>query len=168
MKKGTKKTEDAQPPEETPGEPVMERRGFMKAGIGAMSVCYVGAVAYPVYRYLAAPEKRAAELAAISQIALPADKLPPPGSALMFKFGNRPALLIHLADGTKVCLDAVCTHLGCTVKFEADANPPRIHCACHGGVYDVKTGKNVSGPPPKPLKTYNLEIANGQIIVSRA
>jgi cytochrome b6-f complex iron-sulfur subunit len=167
VKKDSKKTEASQP-QEAPDEPVMGRRGFVKAGIGAMSVCYVGAIAYPVYRYLAAPEKRAAELAAVSQIAMPVDKLPPAGSALMFKFGSRPALLIHLADGTKVCLDAVCTHLGCTVKFEADANPPRIHCACHGGVYDAATGKNVSGPPPKPLKTYNLEIANGQIIISRA
>ncbi|MBI5091808.1 MAG: Rieske (2Fe-2S) protein [Candidatus Hydrogenedentes bacterium] len=149
-----------------PGGATMGRRGFVKAGIGAMSVCYVGAVAYPVYRYLAAPAKRAEETAKISQIALPMDKLPPAGTALTFMFGSRPALLIHLADGTKVCLDAVCTHLGCTVKFETDLQ--RIHCACHGGVYDARTGKNVSGPPPKPLKPYKVEFANGQINISRA
>ena len=161
----TDSNEKKAPGSESPGGPEIPRRGFVKAGIGAASVCYFGALAYPVYRYLATPAARAATLAAVSQIALPAEKLPPPGAALGFMFGSRPALLIHLADGTKVCLDAVCTHLGCTVKFEPELQ--RIHCACHGGVYDPRTGKNISGPPPKPLKTYNVEIANGQIIVSR-
>jgi cytochrome b6-f complex iron-sulfur subunit len=41
-----------------------------------------------------------------------------------------------------------------------------IWCACHGGVYDAKTGKNIAGPPPKPLKPLNVDVVDGQLIVS--
>jgi cytochrome b6-f complex iron-sulfur subunit len=84
----------------------------------------------------------------------------------MFRFGSFPAMLIHHADGSWSCLSAVCTHLGCTVSYEPD--PERIHCACHGGVYDARTGANVSGPPPKPLAAYKLEVRDGTVAVSRA
>jgi cytochrome b6-f complex iron-sulfur subunit len=42
-----------------------------------------------------------------------------------------------------------------------------IHCACHGGKYDAQTGKNVSGPPPKPLKKYVVKVEGADIVVSR-
>jgi cytochrome b6-f complex iron-sulfur subunit len=83
----------------------------------------------------------------------------------MFKFGSSPAMLIHGADDSWVAFSAVCTHLGCTVQFEPQMN--RIHCACHGGVYDTHTGKNVSGPPPKPLTAYKVNVGVDGIVVSR-
>jgi cytochrome b6-f complex iron-sulfur subunit len=89
----------------------------------------------------------------------------PPGSALMFKFGTRPAMLIHHKDNTWTALAAVCTHLGCTVGYEADKD--RIYCGCHGGIYDPKTGQNVGGPPPRPLKKFNVTTTNDGILVSR-
>jgi cytochrome b6-f complex iron-sulfur subunit len=142
------------------------RRAFVKLGMGAVSAVYAGMIGYPVYQYLATPAQRAAQVAAVSQTALDgADKLPQ-GSAMIFKFGTKPALLIHHKDGSWVALDAVCTHLGCTVNYEA--NNDRIFCACHGGVYDAKTGANVSGPPPKPLAAYKVEPQEGRVLVSRA
>ena len=142
------------------------RRAFVKAGFGFVGACYAGAIGYPIYRYLATPAVRAAEMGSITELSFPETDMPPMGSALRFMFGTRPALLIHHADGSVVCFDAVCTHLGCTVEFQPDQN--RIHCACHGGTYDMHSGKNVSGPPPKPLRQFNVEVADGQIIVSRA
>src|ERR1039458_5417045 len=85
---------------------------------------------------------------------------------LMFKFGAAPAMLIHHADGRWVALTAVCTHLGCTVQYEPQAD--RIHCACHGGVYNAYTGANVSGPPPKPLKLFKVAVNEAGVDVSRA
>jgi cytochrome b6-f complex iron-sulfur subunit len=84
---------------------------------------------------------------------------------MMFKFGPKPALLIHHADGTWVAMSAVCTHLGCTVQYEGPQN--RIFCACHGGVYDARTGANVSGPPPKPLSQFRVEVSDGRVVISR-
>lgn len=142
------------------------RRVFVKTGLSVMGACYAGVIGYPIYRYLATPAVRAAEMGSITEVSFPETDMPPEGSALRFMFGNRPALLIHHSDGSMVCFDAVCTHLGCTVEFQPKEK--RIHCACHGGTYDMFTGKNIAGPPPKPLKKYNVEVADGQIIVSRA
>ena len=149
-------------------EPVGEsttRRSFLIAA-GAAGLCYVTAMGYPVYRYLASPAEMASSQAAVTEVTLKdAEKLPA-GSVLMFKFGPAPAMLIHHADNTWVALTAVCTHLGCTVRYEPQLN--RIHCACHGGVYDPRTGANVSGPPPKPLKQFKVAVSETGVEVSRA
>lgn len=144
----------------------MSRRSFAKLGMGAVGLCYVGALAYPVYRYLATPARRAGEMAKVTEVSFAEAELPAAGAVLMFRFGVRPAMLIHHLDGSFACFDAVCTHLGCTVQYQPEQG--RIFCACHGGVYDPKTGGNVAGPPPKPLKPYSVEIGNGKVTITRA
>jgi cytochrome b6-f complex iron-sulfur subunit len=144
----------------------LPRRAFVRLGVGVIGAGYAAAIGYPVYAYLSTPAQRAAEASAVTQTTLDgADKLPA-GSAMMFKFGVKPALLIHHKDGSWVALSAVCTHLGCTVQFEPDKD--RIFCACHGSVYDAKTGANISGPPPKPLTAYKVEAQDGRIVVTQA
>ena len=130
------------------------RRRLVGAGFGVCAAGYAAAIGYPISRYLAAPVRRAASRSAVTEVALPeADQLEP-GRALMFMFGTRPAVLIHHQDDSWVCFDAVCTHLHCTVKFQPDKE--RIYCACHGGVYDPKTGDAVAGPPPQGLTRFNI------------
>ncbi len=141
------------------------RRGFLAAA-SAAGLCYLGALGYPVYRYLASPAEMAANEAAVTEVTLKDAQKIPEGSALMFKFGSRPAMLIHHLNGTWVALTAVCTHLGCTAQYEPELN--RIHCACHGGVYDAQTGANVSGPPPKPLNKFKVLVSDAGVQVSRA
>jgi len=140
------------------------RRAFLAAA-GAAGICYTAALGYPIYRYLASPAEMAANTSAITEVTLKDAQKLSPGSALMFKFGSSPAMLIHHQDGSWVALSAVCTHLGCTVQFEPQMN--RIHCACHGGVYDPQTGANVSGPPPKPLKPFKVAVGEAGVQVSR-
>ncbi len=68
-------------------------------------------------------------------------------------------------------ISAVCTHLGCTVRAEAqpDAASPRFVCPCHGSRYEGD-GANVSGPAPSPLAWYRLSLApdDGQVVVDLA
>ena len=156
--------EPTQAPPESAGDRA-SRRGFLVAA-GAAGLCYVGALGYPVYRYLASPIEMASSASAITEVTLKDAQKLVPGSVLMFKFGTAPAMLIHHLDGTWVALTAVCTHLGCTVQYEPQMN--RIHCACHGGVYDPRTGANVSGPPPKPLKLFKVAVNDTGVLVSRA
>ncbi len=142
------------------------RRTFIALGVGALGACYAGLIGYPVYQYLATPARKAAATGTVTQAVLDgADQLPA-GSALMFKFGTAPAMLIHHTDGSWVAFGAVCTHLACTVNYEPEQS--RIYCACHGGVYDPKTGANVAGPPPKPLTRYYVEVQDGRVLVSKA
>jgi cytochrome b6-f complex iron-sulfur subunit len=140
------------------------RRAFLLAAAAA-GLCYAGAMAYPIYRYLASPAEMAANESAVAEVTLKNAQTLPAASALMFKFGSSPAMLIHGEDGAWVAFSAVCTHLGCTVQFEPQMN--RIHCACHGGVYDAHTGKNVSGPPPRPLTAYKVSVGADNVVVSR-
>ncbi len=141
------------------------RRAFFGAA-GVAGAAYLAALGYPVYRYLASPVETSAAAASVSAVTLKDAQKLPPGSVMMFRFGAQPAMLIHHADGQWVALGAVCTHLGCTVQFQADRN--RIYCACHGGTYDPRTGANTGGPPPRPLKKYSLQVAEDGVTVSRA
>jgi cytochrome b6-f complex iron-sulfur subunit len=141
------------------------RRAFLTAA-GAAGLCYTAALAYPIYRYLASPEEMALSATAVTEVTLKDAQKLPAGSVLMFKFGTRPAMLIHHTDGRWISMTAVCTHLGCTVQYEPQAD--RVHCACHGGVYNPYTGANVSGPPPKPLTLYKVAVNDAGVTVSRA
>ena len=150
---------------EEPGDSTT-RRVFMAAA-GVAGACYLAALGYPVYRYLASPAEKASEEAAVTSVSLGAEyKGLLKGTSKMFKFGHSPAVLIHHLDDTWVAMTAVCTHLGCTVQYEPQAD--RIHCACHGGVYNPYTGANVSGPPPKPLKLFKVAVNENGVEVSRA
>jgi cytochrome b6-f complex iron-sulfur subunit len=141
------------------------RRAFLAAA-GVAGLAYVAAMAYPIYRYLASPSEMALSAAAVTEVTLKDAHKLPAGSVLMFKFGPSPAMLIHHQDGRWISMTAVCTHLGCTVQYEPEAD--RIHCACHGGVYNAYTGANVSGPPPKPLKLFKVAVNETGVLVSRA
>ena len=149
---------------EEPGEK-NTRRSFLAAA-GAAGLAYTAALAYPIYRYLASPAEMAMEAAAVTEVTLKEAQKLPAGSVLMFKFGPSPAMLIHHLDDKWVAMTAVCTHLGCTVQYEPQAD--RIHCACHGGVYNAYTGANVSGPPPKPLKLFKVAVNEIGVEVSRS
>jgi Rieske Fe-S protein len=87
----------------------------------------------------------------------------PVGSSRMFDYPGEhdPCLLIRLDDGSLVAFDQACTHLSCAVV-------PRIadgviHCPCHEGYFDLRTGRNIAGPPPRPLPRIALEIHGDDI-----
>ena len=149
---------------EQPGD-IATRRAFLAAA-GVAGLAYTAALAYPVYRYLASPAEMAMEATAVTEVTLKDAQKLPEGSVLMFKFGHSPAMLIHHPGNKWVAMTAVCTHLGCTVQYEP--LPDRIHCACHGGVYNAYTGANVSGPPPKPLKLFKVAVNDAGVEVSRS
>jgi cytochrome b6-f complex iron-sulfur subunit len=84
------------------------------------------------------------------------------GTARVVLVDDRPALVIRLPDGGFRAFSAVCTHLGCIVKYSQERN--RIECPCHRGVYAID-GSNVSGPPPRPLEPLKVEVELGAIYV---
>ena len=115
----------------------------------------------PVLKFVIPPA--IAEAIELSVVAGKVGELPP-NSGKVFKFGRRPALLINTPSGELRAFDGICTHLNCTVQYREDFG--QIWCACHNGRYDT-TGKNLSGPPPRPLPTLNVSVRDGEIVVSR-
>ncbi len=87
-----------------------------------------------------------------------------PNTYKIFKFGTSPGILIFTSDGELRVFSAVCTHLGCTVIYESDTGT--ILCPCHNGRFDL-SGNVVSGPPPTPLESYNVEISGEDIVISK-
>jgi Rieske Fe-S protein len=85
-------------------------------------------------------------------------------SGRIFRFGSQPGILIRTPAGELRAFSAVCTHLNCTVQYRDEKQ--EIWCACHNGVYDLN-GKNVSGPPPRPLEEYKVNVKGDQLVVSR-
>jgi len=57
-------------------------------------------------------------------------------------------------------LSAVCPHLGCTVGTQGEG----YHCPCHGSKFDA-TGKNGSGPAPRPLAWHPLTLSGSGALV---
>jgi cytochrome b6-f complex iron-sulfur subunit len=139
----------------------MNRRSFLDWLIRVSGVVLGGFVLYPVARYLVPP--KIPEAATRRVIAAKKDELKP-GSFKTFPFGGQPAILIRRRDGVYRAFTAVCTHLGCTVQYRD--KDQLIWCACHDGIYDLN-GRNVSGPPPRPLEMYDVHEIGDQIVVER-
>jgi cytochrome b6-f complex iron-sulfur subunit len=137
------------------------RRGFVEVLLGGGLTASVVSFVYPVLRYLVPPA--VANLGGDEIVACKVGDLKP-NSSKIFRFGSRPGLLLLTAAGEYRALSAVCTHLGCTVQYKNDTH--QIWCACHNGLYDLN-GRNISGPPPRPLEEFEVHIRGAEIVVSR-
>jgi Rieske Fe-S protein len=139
----------------------MDRRSFAGVMLGGGTIAFLAAALYPVVRFLIPP--RTAEAPLDNVVAARLDDLRP-NSAVIFKFGNKPGLLVRRSDGEFRAFSALCTHLDCTVQYKPDDE--HIWCACHNGHYDLN-GNVISGPPPRPLESYEVFIRDGDVVVAR-
>lgn len=138
------------------------RRTFLNWILGAGAGGVAAAVLYPVVRYLIPPR---VEESVTSQVTLPfgpADL--EPNSGRIFRFGSRPGLIIKTEAGELRAFDAICTHLDCIVQYRPDLK--HIWCACHNGHYD-RSGRNIKGPPPRPLQPFAVRVQDDRIVVSK-
>ncbi|NIT59177.1 MAG: Rieske 2Fe-2S domain-containing protein [Aliifodinibius sp.] len=85
----------------------------------------------------------------------------PIGEAKKTMIGKEPVYVVRLENGYRV-YSGVCTHLGCIVRWEPGKN--RFYCPCHKGIFD-KTGQVKSGPPPRPLDEYRVEVEDKLIFM---
>lgn len=132
--------------------------GFLVgSGVMASFVSFV----YPILSFVLPPasgEQDADVVAAkVNELAANAAKI--------FRMGNRPGILVRMADGDYRAFSGVCTHLNCTVQYRQREHD--VWCACHNGVYNLKGGV-VSGPPPKPLEEFKVHTRGQDVVVTRA
>ena len=140
----------------------MKRRDFVDIFLGGSLLATIAAFLYPVVRYVL-PSRSAGGGVQNSVIAAKAGELPP-NTAKVFKFGSAPGVLVNTAEGKLVALSGTCTHLTCTVRFDAETET--LFCPCHNGRFDL-AGNVLSGPPPRPLEAFEVEVSGGDITVSR-
>ena len=137
------------------------RRRFLNYLLGGGIFLWLGSVLYPVTKYLIPPRAASTDVSSVEAAGL--DELAP-NSYKMFRFGSKPGILIRLRDGSFKALSARCTHLDCTVQYKEDTG--QIWCACHNGFYDLE-GRNVSGPPPRPLERFEVVVKGDKVFVRR-
>jgi len=138
------------------------RRRFVDWLLGTSVGGLLLAVFYPTGRYLVPPPAAESASASVTLAIRPEDIAP--NSAQIFKFGSRPGILVRTPSGELRAFAAACTHLGCIVQYRDDIG--HIWCACHNGHFDLH-GRNIQGPPPAPLETYEVNVRGDQIVVSR-
>ena len=141
--------------------PSPNRREFLSGLLAALGLASLGAILYPVLSFLRPPPGGEANASSVTAAAI--DEVPVDAGKI-FRFGSKPGLLVHTATGEFRAFTATCTHLDCIVQYRSDLG--QIWCACHNGRYDLE-GRNVAGPPPRPLERLRVVIQGKQVIVSR-
>lgn len=87
----------------------------------------------------------------------------PIGGAKTFTYpaGSTPRLLVRTAEASFVAYDQACTHLMCPVVPAVAQG--KLHCPCHNGWFDLKTGAVLAGPPQRALPKVFVEVRGDEV-----
>ena len=137
------------------------KRDFLRYILGGSFFAWVASVVYPVMAYMKPPKQGEVEVSSVKVGALNEIEN---DSGMIVKFGTKPVIVVRTADGLFHAFAATCTHLDCTVQYRKDLGV--IWCACHNGKYDFN-GRNIAGPPPRPLDEYRVIVQGNEVLVSK-
>lgn len=88
-------------------------------------------------------------------------RVPMGGTVTMDLSGHK--IIVLRTDEGVVAFSRRCTDLGCLVSWNRERE--QFLCPCHQGVFD-KTGRNIAGPPPRPLDRFEVVKRGEQLYVS--
>lgn len=157
------------PGREPSGTTATGRRRFINWLLAASGTSLFASVLYPIARFISPPDIPEASTNQVEAGATNDPELLEKGYKII-RFGVEPVIVVRAGENAYRALSATCTHLDCIVEFQKDKG--RIWCNCHNGEYDL-SGRNVAGPPPKPLLPYKVDVVTrsagqpGTIVVSR-
>ncbi len=136
------------------------RRQFLNSLFGGWLGVLLASLLYPVIKFVFPPYREP------DKVILPFSEFKDvePGSVKNFAWGTKPALLKKNGDGSYLAFVAVCTHLDCTVTYLPEQR--KFFCACHDGWYDEQ-GRNIKGPPPRPLRQLVVAVEGENLIIKR-
>ena len=147
-------------PTQNPGSSPPTRRRFLtwlsRAFLALWGLGAAGAVA----AYLRAPERRDRIAERMVRVGLLEDLRI--GEGRLVRHGETPFYVVRLDASRVVALSAVCTHVRCILGF--DRERMGLKCPCHDGRFDL-SGNVVSGPPPRPLTSYQVSVRAGEVFV---
>jgi cytochrome b6-f complex iron-sulfur subunit len=149
--------------------PSMGRRQFMNfLTFGTVSGVAAGAL-FPVIRYFIPPASGSGGGGVTAKDALGNDvvvseylKTHVVGDrSLAQGLKGDPTYLVVTESGLESYgINAICTHLGCVVPWNAAEN--KFMCPCHGSQYDA-TGKKVRGPAPLSLPLVHAAVVDDKV-----
>jgi Rieske Fe-S protein len=82
----------------------------------------------------------------------------PVGGSFVFEYPDEHDICIVVRSGHAqyFAYNQKCTHLSCAVV--PDFANGKLHCPCHNGFFDLRTGSPTAGPPRRALERILLEI----------
>ena len=149
---------------------VPERRRFLNWFLGTAAGAFLASVLYPVARFISPPVIPESTTAEVEAGPANDPDLVEKGFKIV-RFGADPVIVVRVSETDYRAFSATCTHLDCIVEYHKGQQ--RIWCNCHNGQYDL-TGRNVAGPPPRPLTAYRVHLVakgSGQaetVVVAKA
>jgi cytochrome b6-f complex iron-sulfur subunit len=138
------------------------RRIFVRETLRSWLGLVVAPAAYSAYRFLAGSKN--SELMVPTDIGS-ADELGRRMSKTV-TFGKTKVIVTQDGAGEFRAVSGICTHLGCSVRFEPNGQEGFLACNCHDSRFSVR-GERLSGPATQPLEEYRVETRGGRLIVSR-
>ena len=149
------------------------RRDFIKATVATVGSLIGALIGIPSVVYLLSPSLQAKE--ATDSIDLGPLENYPVGIPTRFDFTltkvngwertatNYGLYVVRKSESEVRVFSDICTHLGCRVTWHPDQE--HYISPCHDGHFDI-LGKNISGPPPRPLDEFITKIENGNLSVT--
>lgn len=138
------------------------RRNLLNWFLSTTAGAFLVSVIYPLSRFMIPPEVEESTSSTVTLAIKPNDVKA--NSGQIFRFGSQAGILVKDTNGELKAFSAVCTHLACIVQYRSDIS--HVWCACHNGHFDLN-GRNVEGPPPKPLEQFVVNVRADQIVVSK-
>lgn len=75
-------------------------------------------------------------------------------------------VLVANIDGTLYAITDTCTHRGCSLS-EGTIEGKEVVCPCHGGRFDLTTGKVVGPPPKKAEASFEVRVSGSDVLVKK-
>ena len=135
----------------------LSRRDFLRLGIGALSAIALLEIGGASLLFMR-PRSLEGEFGGMLNAG--AVESFPDGSIVEFPDGR--FFLIRAQDGGFLAIYQRCTHLGCSVTWEANDN--RFFCPCHASSFD-RNGDVENPPAPRALDTFAVQISDGAVWV---
>ncbi len=87
------------------------------------------------------------------------------GTSRVVRFGREKVIVVRAKGGSLSAVSGVCTHLGCSIRYESDGGTEELRCNCHKSRFGLDGGL-ISGPAQLPLHALSVSIRNGEVVLT--
>ncbi len=140
---------------------LVTRRTFLNTLFGGWLIAFFSGSAYALYKFAfptLGKEPDFVVLNAKDFMNIPLNSVKP------FAWGGKLGLFFRKDNGSTFALKGVCTHMECNITYKSEEK--KFYCACHKGWFD-QNGKNIEGPPPKPLEFFDYTVEGEKLIIAK-
>jgi 3-phenylpropionate/trans-cinnamate dioxygenase ferredoxin component len=88
----------------------------------------------------------------------------PPGESIRVTDGVPAPIAVFNAGGTVYAIDDTCTHQDASLA-DGWLEGCQIECPLHASRFDLRTGEVDQPPAKKPVRTYKVDVVDGDIFV---